>query len=127
MSEALALTRDNISCTTNVIYVDFHRLKGSKQTDPIGLPNAGPLTWICNQYGKLFPFSRRTGHRIVKRVFSELYPHYFRANRITDVLENDGIPAVKSTFGVSLNAVEFYVQKVDIRRVTARLLEEVKK
>lgn len=31
---------------------------------------------------KLFSFSRMTAYRIVKKAFPDLYPHYFRMNRI---------------------------------------------
>jgi len=34
---------------------------------------------------KLFPFTRKTAHRIVKKAFPNLYPNYFRMNRIANL------------------------------------------
>lgn len=89
VSEALALTPQDIRCTKDMIYIQFHRLKGSKQTDPTPLPRADALEWLCQQSEKkgptvpVFLFSRTTAHRIIKRVFPNLYANYFRMNRIT--------------------------------------------
>jgi len=49
VSEALALTADNISCKGDMIYIQFFRLKGSKQTDPTEVPRADALLWLCEQ------------------------------------------------------------------------------
>ena len=49
VSEALALTPDDITCKGDTIYIQFHRLKGSKQTDPTELPRADALLWLCEQ------------------------------------------------------------------------------
>ena len=125
VSEALALTSKDISCTGETIFIQFFRLKGSKQTDPQELPRAGALTWICEQEGKLFPFSRMTAYRTVKKVFSDLYPHYFRMNRITktDILFGDA--TVYHIFGISASSIDHYRGKVDIKRVGVALKEEI--
>jgi integrase len=47
VSEALALTPDDISCKGDTIYIQFFRLKGSKQTDPQEIPRADALNWLC--------------------------------------------------------------------------------
>lgn len=125
VSEALALTSDDISCTEDTIYIQFFRLKGSKQTDPTEPPRADALTWLCDQEGKLFTFSRKTAYNIVKKVFPDLYPHYFRMNRITNTLEKFGVPTVKHSFGLSLSSIEHYIGKVDIKRVGKALREEL--
>ena len=125
ISEALALTANDISCTRETIFIQFFRLKGSKQTDPQEVPRADALIWLCEQHGKLFPFSRMTGYRTVKKVFYDLYPHYFRMNRITktDILFGDA--TVYHVFGISASSIDHYRGKVDIKRVGKALLEEL--
>ena len=49
VSEALALTPDDISCTPDTIYIQFFRLKGSAQTDPTPIPRTPYTTWLCEQ------------------------------------------------------------------------------
>lgn len=127
ISEALALTSENISCTSETIYIEFHRLKGSKQTDPIPLPKITLLEWICSTEGKLFTFSRRTGYRIVKRWFPDLYPHYFRMNRITDISIKHGDAHVYSFTGICAQSIDHYRAKVDIKRVAESLKKETER
>lgn len=126
ISEIIALTPDDITCTKNSIFVQIHRLKGSKQIDPIEIPRADALHYLCGLEDDPFPFSRSTGYRLVKRVFPDLYPHYFRMNRVTKILEKFGVVAVHNTFGLSLNTIEHYIGKVDIRRVGRSLREEMR-
>ena len=125
VSEALALSSDDINCTSDTIFIQFFRLKGSKQTDPQELPKADALTWICEQEGKLFSFSRKTAYRTVKKVFPDLYPHYFRMNRITktDILFGDA--TVYQVFGICASSIDHYRGKVDIKRVGKALHEEL--
>ena len=52
VSEALALTANDISCTEDTVFIQFFRLKGSKQTDPQELPRADALEWLCEREGK---------------------------------------------------------------------------
>ena len=125
VSEALALTSKDISWTEDIIFIQFFRLKGSKQTDPQELPLSDALLWLCEQEGKLFPFSRMTAYRTVKKVFSDLYPHYFRMNRITktDILFGDA--TVYHIFGISASSIDHYRGKVDIKRVGEALRKEI--
>ena len=125
ISEALALTSNDINCTSDTIFIQFFRLKGSKQTDPQELPRADSLLWLCEQEGKLFSFSRMTAYRTVKKVFADLYPHYFRMNRITktDILFGDA--TVYHIFGISASSIDHYRGKVDIKRVGKALQEEL--
>ena len=127
VSEALALSADDINCSRDMIFIQFFRLKGSKQTDPQELPRADALTWICEQEGELFKFSRSTAYRLVKKVFPSLYPHYFRMNRITktDILFGDA--TVYHLFGISASSIDHYRGKVDIKRVGKALFEELNK
>ena len=125
VSEALALESKDISCTGDTIFIQFFRLKGSKQTDPQELPKADSLIWLCDQDGKLFSFTRMTAYRTVKKIFSDLYPHYFRMNRITktDILFGDA--TVYHLFGISASSIDHYRGKVDIKRVGKALHEEL--
>ena len=128
ISEALALTSDDIHCSSDMIYIQFHRLKGSKQTDPQEIPlvpKVNCLLWMCSQEGRLWSFSRRTAVNIVKSVFPDLYPHYFRMNRMTKTLERFGVPTVKHTFGLHITSIDHYIGKVDIKKVGRALLEEL--
>jgi len=125
VSEALALESNDISYTDETIFIQFFRLKGSKQTDPQEVPRADTLMWLCEQEGRLFSFSRSTAYRTVKKVFPTLYPHYFRMNRITktDILFGDA--TVYHVFGISASSIDHYRGKVDIKRVGKALLEEI--
>ncbi len=125
VSEALALTADDINCTSDTVFIQFFRLKGSKQTDPQELPRADALLWLCGQEGKLFSFCRTTAYLTVKKVFPNLYPHYFRMNRITktDILFGDA--TVYHVFGISANSIDHYRGKVEVKRVGKALHEEL--
>ena len=126
VSEALALTSNDINCTSDTVFIQFFRLKGSKQTDPQELPRADALLWVCEQEGKLFSFKYITAYRTVKKVFPKLYPHYFRMNRITktDILFGDA--TVYHVFGISASSIDHYRGKIDIKRVGKALYEELK-
>ena len=125
ISEALVLTSDHINCTGDTIFIQFFRLKGSKQTDPQEVPRADALNWLCGQEGKLFPFTRSTAYRLVKKCFPTLYPHYFRMNRITktDILFGDAV--VYHIFGISASSIDHYRGKVDIKKVGKALHKEI--
>ena len=125
ISEALALTSNDINCTPDTIYIQFFRLKGSKQTDPTPLPKTANLQWLCSQTGRLFDFCRTTGYNIVKRVFPNLYPHYFRMNRIVKIGEKFGDPTVYSYVGICAQSIDHYRAKVDIGKVGKALKEEI--
>ena len=125
ISEALALTSNDINCQGDMIYIQFFRLKGSKQTDPQEIPRSQPLEWVCKQEGKLFDFSRTTAWRWVKKVFSDLYPHYFRLNRITKTVMKFGDAEAYHLYGITALAIDHYRGKVDVKRVGKALHEEI--
>ena len=125
VSEAVALTSDDLDCRPKTVYIQFFRLKNSKQTDPQEVPRADALEWLCNQEGKLFPFSRHTGRRIVMKAFPDLYPHYFRMNRITKTTDRFGDSTVYHIFGITASSIDHYRGKVDIKRVGKALREEI--
>lgn len=126
VSESIAVTSDDITFTQDTIYVQIHRLKGSKKTDPTEIPNQGVLTWIIEQEGRIFPFSRFTAYRLIKKVFPDLYPHYFRLNRITKTAEKFSDSTVYNLFGISATSIDHYRGKTDIKRVGVSLREEMK-
>lgn len=125
ISEALALTSNDIDFRLDTFYVQIHRLKGSMQTDPLPLPRTSYLMWLTTQDGRLFKFSYKTAYRIVKRIWPDLYPHYFRHNRFTNLAEKFPLATLISYTGLTPNAVKFYIAKVDIKRVGKALLEEL--
>jgi integrase len=132
VSEALALTPNDILCAENMIYITFNRLKGSKQTDPIPLPKQDALLWLCEGSAqflpledRLFPWCRKTGYNIVKCVFPILYPHYFRMNRLTKVGEKYGLATMINFSGLAPTSVSHYIAKVDIKKVGKALKKEM--
>ena len=125
VSEALALEANDISCSGDTIFIQFFRLKGSKQTDPQEVPRADALLWLCEQEGKLFPFTRMTAYRTVKKVFTDLYPHYFRLNRITKTVADFGDAEAYHIFGITASSIDHYRGKVDIKHVGKALHEEL--
>lgn len=130
VSEALALRPGDISWSKDTIFIQFFRLKGSKQTDPQEIPRAHALNWLCSTEeldpnDRIFPWCRKTAYNIVKRCFPDLYPHFFRMNRITKSLERFNIAVVTNTLGLSLSAIEHYIAKVDIKEVGKALKEEI--
>ena len=125
VSEALALTSDDISCTPDTVYIQFFRLKGSKQTDPTPIPKTKELSWLCSQGGRLFPWCRKTGYNIVNRAFPSMYPHFFRMNRITKISEEHGDAFVYSYVGICAQSIDHYRGKVDIKKVGQALKEEL--
>jgi len=127
VSEAIALTDRDITYSEEMVYIQFHRLKGSKQTDPQEIPNAESIGWICKQEGRVFPFSRFRGNRIVKKAFPHLYPHYFRMNRITKIANEFSDATVYHLFGITATSIDHYRAKVDTKRVGEALRKEIEK
>ena len=125
VSEATALTDHDITHSEEMIYIQFFRLKGSKQTDPQEIPNVGSLRWLCEQEGRLFPFSRFRGSRIVNKAFPHLYPHYFRMNRITKIANEFSDATVYHLFGITASSIDHYRAKVDTKRVGEALRKEI--
>lgn len=126
VTESINVTSDDITFTNDKIFVQIHRLKGSKQTDPIQIPNEGVLQWITEQKGRIFPFSRFTARRIIKKVFPDLYPHYFRLNRISWASEKFNDLVVFNLFGITATSIEHYRAKVDIADVGELLSAQMK-
>lgn len=126
VSEALALTRADLRVDKHTLYISFKRLKGSKQTDPFPLPNLQVLAGIFHEGDRVFPFSYITAYRMVRAAFPAYYPHFFRMNRITKVVDKFGDQAAYDAFGISANAIDHYRGKVSLKRVGDLLEEEVR-
>ena len=129
VSEALAVTPEDVWYDNTTVYIQFHRLKGSKQTDPTPLPRTDALTYLCGLTEDPFPWSRSTGYRIVRRTFPDegegLYPHFFRQNRIIKIGEEFGDPTVYSFVGICAQSIDHYRGKVDIKKVGKSMWKEV--
>jgi len=107
-----------------VIFEVGKRLKHGMQTPPLNIPLSAPyadeIAWsIVNTEPNhvVWPYSSKTAYNIVRRVFPG-YPHYFRLNRITTFFEEGWtIAQVRTWTGLTLNALEFYVGLVDVKRM----------
>ena len=107
-----------------VIFEVGKRLKHGMQTPPLNIPLSAPyvdeIAWsIVNTepHHVVWPYSSKTAYNIVRRVFPG-YPHYFRLNRITTFFEEGWtIAQVRTWTGLTLNALEFYVGLVDVKRM----------
>lgn len=62
---------------------------------------------------RLFPFSRRTAWRIVKKAFPDLYPNYFRMNRI---LRMGGYTAAANEFGLATSKTRYAKGWIQIKK-----------
>ena len=125
VSEALALTSNDISCTPDTIYIQFFRLKGSKQTDPTPIPRTVYTSWLCSQEGALFPWCRKTGYNIVHRAFEGFYPHFFRQNRVIKISIKRGDAYIYSYMGICAQSIDHYRGKVETIDVGKDLMEEI--
>jgi integrase len=125
VSEALALTSEDVNCTSDTIYIQFFRLKGSKQTDPTPIPKTRYTKWLCFQEGKLFDWCRKTGYNIVHRAFEGFYPHFFRQNRVVKISIKRGDAYVYSFMGICAQSIDHYRGKVEIIDVGQDLKEEL--
>jgi len=131
ISEALALTVRDVRYdhVTETHYITFKRLKGSHRTDPIEIPAIRLVdpVWITSTE-RLFPYGYKRIYRLIKKTWSGYYPHYFRMNRITTLLQAGAtIPEIQAVTGLSLNAIQHYIAHVGVKRVGQMLKKEVLK
>jgi len=127
ISEAVGpkgVKRSQFRIVDDMLFVDIgKRLKHSKETPPLEIPLTAPyvnsiVETLKNRKPKelVWPYVRKTGYNIVKRVF--YYPHYHRLSRITKFfLDGYSIAEVKSWTGLSLKALDYYVGLVSIHRM----------
>ena len=114
IGEARTLEAKHFIIEDAKIYLNLRkRLKGSHSPEPMGVKrvNYGVPQLInyieSTPEGLLFPFSRMTGWRIVKKV-SGLYPHFFRMSRITVTLAKYGVPGVKQLLKLPIQTIDYY-------------------
>jgi len=122
ISEALALTPGDFTETEEILYVNVHRLKGSKQTYDLELPlTLRHLPFLLNTLAQttqtmpLFNMTRQAVHYELHRV--GLYPHFFRLNRITQILRKHSITDAQNWTGLTLQALNSYMGKVTNERI----------
>jgi integrase len=116
ISEALALKKEDFHLTSKTsISIDIHRLKGSKQTEALPIrrdaPNLNLLLFRVGQTAQkcpVFPMTARAVQYELQRF--QLYPHYFRLNRITQLFAaGKTIAQVRAWTGLTLNALDHYL------------------
>ena len=124
ISEGLNLKRSRFRIANDMLFVDVgKRLKHSKETPPLEIPLDSPYVNTIvetlkdrKRTDQVWPYCRKTGYNIVKRVFH--YPHHHRLSRITQFfLDGYTIPEVKSWTGLSLKALDYYVGLVSIHKM----------
>ena len=124
-SEALRSTKEQFKIFGDRIIFDVgKRLKRGMHTPPLNIPlkaaYADEIVWcVVNTKPKnrVWPYSEKTAYNIVHRVF-DVYPHYFRLNRITKFFDAGWtIAQVRTWTGLSLKALDFYVGLVDVKKM----------
>ena len=140
ISEALNMTRQQFRVTSTDLFCDIGpRLKKKKFnkkgepknpviTDPLPLPLELPYVKTIEDCllglkpeMRVWPYCRTTGYLIFKRAGLH-YPHYGRLSAVTNfLLEGYTIPEIKSWFGITATAIDYYVGKVGILKMSKAL------
>lgn len=140
ISEALAMTRSQFRITTTDLFCDIGPRKKKKKfgkdgkpkkptiTDPLPIPLELPYVKTIEDCllglkpeMKVWPYCRTTGWNIVKRAGLH-YPHYGRLSAITNfLLEGYTIPEIKSWFGITATAIDYYVGKIALLKMSKAL------
>lgn len=117
--EALARKREDFTITEDIVFVNVPPLKKGMPRPPLEMDSDLPyVNLIIEQVlgtpvgSRVWSFGESTAWRIVKRVDERKYPHYFRLNRCTRMLDDPEttIPEVKSWFGWrSAETVSHYI------------------
>ncbi len=73
----------------------------------------------------VWPYCRQTGYNIVVRAGFH-YPHYFRLNRVTQLLRKGfSSIAVRSWTGLNLRNVEYYAGLVELEKMGASIEDKM--
>jgi hypothetical protein len=131
-SEGLKITANQFRRTPNILFIEIERLKHSHKTDPLPIPTDAPFVeCIIDSYSglkpdsKVWPYCRKTGYNIVKRVYPQGYPHYFRLSRITNfLLLGFTTPEIKSWTGLNASTIDHYVGLVKLDRMGKSLFNK---
>lgn len=96
VSEILSLKRESFELTEEAITVSIKASKKGVERPPFIISKElSNSEWIVTAYLKadkgerVFPFSRQTAWRIVKRLMPKHYPHFFRLNRVVSFLDEE--------------------------------------
>ena len=127
ISEILALTPSAIMHDNgNGFDVRIHRLKGSSNRHNILRLPLDEYSNVLYKYSwqlpkeelhkRIFSFNRRTGHRYIRKYFDR-YPHFFRMNRATWILNRYGIDAVLTWFGWKIKSAGYYIADAKIQEI----------
>lgn len=127
VSEALRVKPEDFTFMDKLHFDVGERLKHSKKTEALkmGFELKGLDLLIkaieLTAEGKLvFPYCRKTGYNIFDRL--ELYPHYFRLNRLSQFLmKGYKIPQIVSWFGVNVMTIDYYTALVSIEEMAEEL------
>lgn len=98
VSELLELRKEHFKTKGNILYVKVKAEKHGTERTAFQLHKDLPyVNLIVKRTEKVrgtqrvFPFTRQTAWRIIKRVAPEKYPHYFRLNRTVKFLNNPDV------------------------------------
>lgn len=136
VSEVLLLTNRDMDIVKTSIFLNLWHLKKHKykRGDKKGqsknykrvqqIPYTPFLIPITSIEGLIFPHGRKWGYRVVKAVFPDLYPHYFRLNRGTQTGIEHGDAQGRALLDISMSAYEAYRGDIDLRKVYETLNQE---
>lgn len=136
-TEALERVREDFQVESGVLNVDVLSLKGGEDRPPLEIDVDMPyVNLILEQVAltrprcRVWNFSDITAWRIVKRATDKLYPHFFRLNRCTRMLDDPTttIPEIKGWFAwKDVRTISSYVglSKRHIKKGRERLRREV--
>jgi len=136
VSEIVELTAKDFKITDDEIHVLIKAKKhGVKRGAYVLRSNLPYFAYIFQavkkaqarrKHKRVFPFTRQTGWRIVKRVAPQRYPHYFRLNRCVHFLDKPEMTLnmIRQWFGwKSLETVNSYLG--EIAETTVKMSDEL--
>jgi len=138
-SEPLMMLKEDIREEKGSLFLKIPALKHGMRGGEIELPLSYPgVDYILKRWQqikpgrRMFPFTDKTGYRIIKRIFTDKSPHWFRHSRITmlrrlrdqkilstdDIKSWTGIKADRTIEGYGLRSQE------GIHKVAAALMKD---
>lgn len=125
-AEALRAVKEQFQVKDGFLRFDVkRRLKGGTHTPPLKIPTAAAfVSDLIKQIDrtkkgkKVFTFHEKTAWNIVDRIPAFHYPHYFRLNRTSRILEKFSILKARSWTGhKSLKSLDSYAGVVDVEEI----------
>lgn len=129
VSEVLLLEQHDLTLAEGILFANIWHLKKhkykkgkfagkSKNYKRVQeIPMTRYLYPLLDRPGKVFPFSRQTGWRIVKDAFPQLYPHYFRLNMRTIIGIEVGEAEGRALLDIDPASDAHYTGIVSLKRV----------